>query len=78
MTKEEVREKLLEMKEQYIFEITGEKAKKKTYSKLYFFKLNDNRYLACDIISRICNRNYNRRKLYDPRKDIRNGSRVFR
>lgn len=51
MTKEEVREKLLEMKEQYIFEITGEKAKKKTYSKLYFFKLNDNRYLACDILA---------------------------
>ena len=51
MTKEEVREKLLEMKEQYIFEITGEKAKKKTYSKLYFLKLNDNRYLACDILA---------------------------
>lgn len=32
MTKEDVREKLLEMKEQYIFEVTGEKAKKKTYS----------------------------------------------
>lgn len=31
MIKEQVRERLLEMKEQYIFEITGEKAKKKTY-----------------------------------------------
>lgn len=51
MTKEEVRQKLLEMKEQYIFEITGEKAKKKTYSKLYFLKLNDNRYLACDVLA---------------------------
>ncbi|MHA4990436.1 hypothetical protein [Cetobacterium somerae] len=51
MTKGEVREKLLGMKEQYIFEITGEKAKKKTYSKLYFLKLNDDRYLACDILA---------------------------
>lgn len=51
MAKEEVREKLLEMKEQYVFEISGEKAKKKTYSKLYFLKLNDNRYLACDILA---------------------------
>lgn len=39
------------MKKQYIFEITGEKAKKKTYSKLYFLKLNDNRYLACDVLA---------------------------
>lgn len=74
MTKEEVREKLLEMKEQYIFEITGENAKKKTYSKLYFLKLNDDRYLACDILAGY----YNRRKLYDSRKDVRNDSRVFR
>ncbi|MGL4875331.1 MAG: hypothetical protein ACRC30_11845 [Clostridium sp.] len=51
MTKEEVREKLLGMKEQYIFEISGEKAKKKTYSKLYFLKLNDDRYLACNILA---------------------------
>ncbi|MGL5903948.1 MAG: hypothetical protein ACRCZO_14805 [Cetobacterium sp.] len=51
MTKEEVRDKLLGMKEQYVFEITGEKAKKKTYSKLYFLKLNNNRYLACDILA---------------------------
>lgn len=51
MTKEDVRDKLLEMKEQYVFEITGEKAKKKTYSKLYFLKLNNNRYLACDILA---------------------------
>ncbi|MGL5023928.1 MAG: hypothetical protein ACRC5S_11545 [Cetobacterium sp.] len=51
MKKVEVREKLLEMKEQYVFEITGEKAKKKTYSKLYFLKLNDDRYLACDILA---------------------------
>ena len=51
MTKEEVREKLSEMKEQYVFEITGEKAKKKTYSKLYFLKLNNDRYLACDILA---------------------------
>lgn len=50
MTKKKVREKLLEMKEQYVFEITGEKAKKKTYSKLYFLKINDDRYLACDIL----------------------------
>ena len=50
MKKVEVKEKLLEMKEQYVFEITGEKAKKKTYSKLYFLKLNDDRYLACDIL----------------------------
>ncbi|MGL5151825.1 MAG: hypothetical protein ACRC7N_14760, partial [Clostridium sp.] len=32
-------------------EITGEKAKKKTYSKLYFLKLNNDRYLACDILA---------------------------
>lgn len=51
MKKEEVRKKLLEMKEQYIFEITGEKARKKTYSKLYFLKLNNNKYLACDILA---------------------------
>ncbi|MGL5152919.1 MAG: hypothetical protein ACRC7N_20370 [Clostridium sp.] len=51
MKKVEVREKLLEMKEQYVFEITGEKAKKKTYSKLYFLKLNNDRYLACDILA---------------------------
>ena len=51
MAKEEVRRRLLEMKEQYVFEITGEKAKKKTYSKLYFLKLNNDRYLACDILA---------------------------
>ena len=51
MTKEDVREKLLEMKEQYVFEITGENAKKKTYSKLYFLKSNDDRYLAYDIVT---------------------------
>lgn len=51
MTKEEVRKKLLEMNEQYVFEITGEKAKKKTYSKLYFLKLSNDRYLACDILA---------------------------
>ncbi|MGL5592831.1 MAG: hypothetical protein ACRDDH_02705 [Cetobacterium sp.] len=51
MTKEKVRQELLKMKEQYIFEITGEKSKKKTYSKLYFLKLNNDRYLACDILA---------------------------
>lgn len=79
MIKEQVREKLLEMKEQYIFEITGEKAKKKTYSKLYFLKLNDNKYLACDIlagfiIGTIIKENY----MILEKKDIRNDSRIFR
>lgn len=51
MTKEEIREELLKMKKQSVLEITGEKAKKKTYSKLYFLKLNNDRYLACDVLA---------------------------
>ena len=41
MTKEQIKSCLLNMENQNIFEITGKTAKKATYPKLYFLKLNN-------------------------------------
>lgn len=46
MTKEQIESCLLNMENQCVFEITGKTAKKATYFKLYFFKLNNDNYQA--------------------------------
>lgn len=51
MTEGQIKDCLLTMKNQYVFEISGKTAKKATYFKLYFLKLNDNKFLACDILA---------------------------
>ncbi|MGL4866337.1 MAG: hypothetical protein ACRC4T_24865 [Cetobacterium sp.] len=51
MTKEQIESCLLNMENQCVFEITGKTAKKATYFKLYFLKLNNNKFLACDILA---------------------------
>lgn len=50
LNKESIASVLKEMKNQHILKIDGHSLKNITYLHLYFLKINDNRYLACNIL----------------------------
>lgn len=51
MTKEIIKEKLITMKEQHILELHCGKVKKPEYINLYFLKINNDKFLACDSLA---------------------------
>lgn len=51
MTKEKIQEKLITMKEQHILELHCGEVKKPEYINLYFLKINNDKFLACDSLA---------------------------
>ena len=51
MTKQEIISQLKLMENQHVFIINSAKVKNPSYFNLYFLKINDNKYLACDSLA---------------------------